>query len=494
MKRFSVFLLVLAMVLSLAACGEKGTTIRCPSKDDEEESVKKDPIAAQYLEELAVKTAEYPALPERPSHAQLEEAFNTIDYDKMGAEAYEKAQEQIWEDWDARSSAYYDALRALRSEGTAYPAAFLSFTQETADALLSAQGNTVLSPANLYLALAMLSETVDGESRAQLLDLLGLNGTDESRSAANYIWRSLYGETDSGRTLLASSVWLNETLPYNEETPTALAQQYLASTYSAPMGTEKADRAIAEWVNENTGGLLEEAAGGIETRPETALVLLTALYFKDAWSNEFSKSETTQDIFTAADGTAQTVDFMHLTQDSAACCRGENYTVAELRFRSGQAMRFLLPDEGTTLESLLADGSAVGGLMSYDMGVMLSAAKLVWSVPKFDVNSDLELTKTLKALGVSDVFDFDKADFSPLIDTKRIDEEVAVTKVQHAARVKINEEGCEAAAFTAITADDTAALPEDLPEIEMNLNRPFTFMITGVDSLPLFIGTVNTAA
>ena len=67
-----------------------------------------------------------------------------------------------------------------------------------------------------------------------------------------------------------------------------------------------------------------------------------------------------------------------------------------------------------------------------------------------------------------------------------------MTQVQHAARVKIDEKGCEAAAFTAITADATSAMPEELPEIEMDLNRPFAFLITGVDGLPLFVGTVNT--
>ena len=92
-------------------------------------------------------------------------------YDKMGADAYEKAQEKIWEDWDARSNAYYDALKALRSKGAGNPAAFLHFTRAAAGALLSAEDNIVLSPANLYLALAMLSETTDGESRAQILSL-----------------------------------------------------------------------------------------------------------------------------------------------------------------------------------------------------------------------------------------------------------------------------------------------------------------------------------
>ena len=64
--------------------------------------------------------------------------------------------------------------------------------------------------------------------------------------------------------------------------------------------------------------------------------------------------------------------------------------------------------------------------------------------------------------------------------------------MQHAARVKIDEEGCEAAAFTAIIADATAAMPQELPVVEMDLDRPFAFAITGADGLPLFVGTVNT--
>ena len=229
MKRFLTLLLAAAMVLSFAACGGNGTTIR---NENGEDNVKKDPIAAQYLQDLAVKTADYPVLPAMPNESELDEAFSTIDYDKMGADAYEKAQEKIWEDWDARSNAYYDALKALRSKGTSYPAAFLHFTQETGT-LLSAEENTVLSPANLYLAFAMLSETTDGDSRAQLLSLLGLENTDAPRAAGNYVWRNLYGETSTGKTLLGSSVWLNENVPYNEETLQVLAEQYLASTFSA---------------------------------------------------------------------------------------------------------------------------------------------------------------------------------------------------------------------------------------------------------------------
>ena len=92
MKRFLTLLLAAAMVLSFAACGDNGTTIR---NENEKDNVKKDPIAAQYLQDLAVKTADYPVLPAMPNESELDEAFSTIDYDKMGADAYEKAQEKI---------------------------------------------------------------------------------------------------------------------------------------------------------------------------------------------------------------------------------------------------------------------------------------------------------------------------------------------------------------------------------------------------------------
>ena len=51
MKRFLTLLLAAAMVLSFAACGDNGTTIR---NENEEDNVKKDPVAAQYLQDLSL--------------------------------------------------------------------------------------------------------------------------------------------------------------------------------------------------------------------------------------------------------------------------------------------------------------------------------------------------------------------------------------------------------------------------------------------------------
>ena len=88
-------------------------------------------------------------------------------------------------------------------------------------------------------------------------------------------------------------------------------------------------------------------------------------------------------------------------------------------------------------------------------------------------------------MGISDVFNAEKADFSPMTD----DSEVALTQAQHAARVAIDEEGVTAAAYTVMQVASAAAPPDQ--KVDFTLDRPFVFAITGEDGLPLFVGVVH---
>ena len=116
-------------------------------------------------------------------------------------------------------------------------------------------------------------------------------------------------------------------------------------------------------------------------------------------------------------------------------------------------------------------------------------ADVVWSVPRFDVKTSVDLKDILKALGVTDAFDGNMADFTPLTDNGAM-----VNSVMQAARVKIDEEGVEAAAYTEIVAKESSAMIEPPPVVEMNLNRPFLFVIFDGNDVPLFVGTVQTVA
>ena len=455
---------------------------------------------ALSFEQLALALAELPELPEEPSEDALWKAVGELDRNQLGDEGYGKAYQALWDDFYAREAEYRDAVKAWKAEGVdpARIPALARYTLRTARALLETERekNAVYSPVNLYLALCMLTETTDGASRSQLLDLLGLEDTAQSRETASALWHTLYQDGAAGKTLLANSLWLNTQLETNEETVQKLADSYFASVFRAPMGSESTDRAIAEWVNANTNGLLSDAAAGLETRPETLMMLLSTLYFKGTWARQFEDYNTVEDIFTDAAGREQKIDFMHASE-KGGYYRGDHFTAAALPFRDGTSMWFLLPDRGMAPQDALLQSATPFSAVPFDGDPILETAygaalvregyaRISWSVPKFDVSSDLDLTAQLEALGVTDIFG-GSADFSPLTPL-----DAAVSAVRHAARVKVDEEGCEAAAFTAVTAETTSAMPEQLPVIEMDLDRPFGFLITGADGLPLFLGVVNT--
>ena len=165
-------------------------------------------------------------------------------------------------------------------------------------------------------------------------------------------------------------------------------------------------------------------------------------------------------------------------------------------------MWLILPDEGYTVDGLLRSGEAMDFLLSPksdrydDQGNVVREGwtgqkrlTIHLSMPKFDVSSDLDLIDGLKALGVTDVFDPTVSNFDPL--EASTDDPLYVSTAQHAARVKVDEEGCEAAAYTVIMVDATGAFMPPDEEVDFILDRPFLFAVTGNNGLPLFTGVVN---
>lgn len=164
--------------------------------------------------------------------------------------------------------------------------------------------------------------------------------------------------------------------------------------------------------------------------------------------------------------------------------KGENVDDGAVLDFAGRTAAEIFAGQENTVYSPISLYVALG--MLTELTECDDGARMVWSVPKFDVKSSVELKDVLRALGVADAFDADKADFAPLTDGDAV-----VSSVMQAARVKIDEEGVEAAAYTEISVNDSAPM-EPPSVVEMNLNRPFLFVIFSDDDVPLFIGTVHS--
>ena len=417
------------------------------------------------LTKYAIRQAEYPVYP----------AFvNPEDYFGAGG---------VWDSqaYDKAEKAAEKALREMGKGGTVDVASLLAFADDTAGrALLSKRGqNGVYSPLSLYAAMAMLAEVCGGESRAQVLDAMGADNLEALRKELHQVWLESYCDNGVVTSRMGNSLWLNERAVFHEGVLQTLAEHYFASSYRVAMGTDEANQAIGQWLNEQTGGLLQDAAGKIRTEAMTLVQMYSTLYFKARWQDTFQPELTEKGVFHLydADGASVECDFMH-RESTGACRRGEGYTAAMLPFTEGGWMTFCLPDSDTNVDDLLRREALISELREMpEYGNIIR-----WTVPKFDVNSTLGLNDLLKELGVSAVFDAQTADFTPLTEVP-----AWLDSVQQAARVKIYEEGVEAAAITEMLLCG-AALPTGV--VEMKLDRPFIFAIYDQNGLPLFVGAV----
>lgn len=438
MKRFIALILAFSTLLSLAACG--GTNAFALAE-------------ARYLE-----SAPYPD----------ETKYSGAKFDT------------VYDAWSAER-------RARNSAATSASGATDDYLRAVLPALLTAgEGeNAVCSPVSVYMALSMLAEITDGDTRAQILSLLGAESIEALRETAEKVWAANYQNDGAVTSVLADSLWLSDSLDYNSNTLARLADTYYASAYRGEMGSEAFNKALQNWINEQTGGLLKESAGGLSLPPETVIALASTIYFRAKWGSEFSESKTADGIFHAPDGDV-THKFMHETMESTYYAADSFAAVGKYLEGSG-TMWFLLPDEGVTPEELLT-GGAVDFLLSQE-NAESKFMTIDLSVPKFDVSADTELSAALHSLGVTDVFDADTADFSPLMDNA---DDISLSQAKHAARVAIDEEGVTAAAYTVMVACG-AALPPD-ERVEFTLDRPFLFAVTGESGEILFAGIVNTPA
>lgn len=417
----------------------------------------------------AIAEAEYPTMTPYPDEmAFVDEKTGEIDYD-----AYQEQFENWWES------------RRARMEPIAGEDGLDGFWTATMRQFLSdANGeNRVYSPLNIYMALSMLAELTDGNSRGQILELLGADSIEKLRTQASAIWNASYCRDGAVTSVLANSLWLNEGVDFERSVMDMLAENYYASSYQGKMGSSDFNKMLQSWLNDQTGDLLKEQAEGIGFDTDTILALASTVYFQARWYDEFLPQNTKEGTF-HAEGGDMVCEFMHQTNIQSYYWGGKFSAMAKGLEDAGD-MWLILPDEGVTIDDLLLDDELSEMMLAGGEWKNNSFTQINLSMPKFDAASDLDIIKGLENLGITDIFDAEISDFSSM--TKETDE-IYVSEAEHAARVVVDEEGCTAAAFTVMEASGSG-MPED--EVDFVLDRPFLFAITNDAGFPLFIGIVN---
>ena len=164
--------------------------------------------------------------------------------------------------------------------------------------------------------------------------------------------------------------------------------------------------------------------------------------------------------------------------------------ISSIPYNGGFNMTILLPNYGTDYSKVLNDKSAVSALLNYYNTRNHISDTITYNIPQFKIKESYDLKKVLPNLGAIDIFDDDKANLFGLVEEGMAKGNLYVGRSKHEAGIEVNNEGSEAAAYTIIEVDEKAAYPSD--EVIFNVNRPFTYLISSSDGLPLFMGTINS--
>ena len=343
--------------------------------------------------------------------------------------------------------------------------------------------NTLISPLSVLYALAMTANGVDGETLAQMEQVLGMDVDNLNSYMLAYL--DLLPETKDYKMSLANSIWFKDDPNFTVEQSflQTNADYYGAGAYKAAFD-EGTRNDINNWVKEHTDGMIPEILD--EIPDEAIMYLVNALAFDAKWADEYEEHQIREGRFTMEDGTRQDVDMMH----------SEDYTYLEDDLATGfikyykdrkYAFVAMLPNEGVSVSQY------VDSLTSEHLRELLNNPQdltVFASIPKFETEYDIEMSEVLQEMGMTDAFDWRVADFSRL-GTYTVDGmNICINRVLHKTFISVTEQGTRAGAATAVEMVEEGAM-EIVEFKEVVLDRPFVYMLIDCETnLPFFIGTM----
>lgn len=339
---------------------------------------------------------------------------------------------------------------------------------------LPASENLFFSPASISTAFAMAYAGARGETAGQIARVMHFDvpadklGTD---SAALIRLLNGKGEQRGYELAMANAMWGQKSFPFSPQYQALLSKDFEAALKTLDFRQpEPARQEINRWVLDQTRGKIEDLIPQGGVTPATRLVLTNAVYFKAQWQHQFRAEATRPGPFKVGGAKAEAVPMMHQS-DQFHFARGEGMSAIEMPYAGGTlSMMAFLPDDANGLaavEKKLDDATLsqwIARLQSQ------RPTQVVVSFPKFKMTRELELGKTLSAMGMGQAFS-GSADFSGMVSGG---ERVSISEAYHKAFVDVNEEGTEAAAATGLMMRATAM---QAPPQVFNADHPFLFVI-----------------
>lgn len=329
--------------------------------------------------------------------------------------------------------------------------------------------NVVVSPYSAAVALSMLAEGAEGQTREEF---------DKALGGVLYKAEEL-GGSDAVIVKSANSVWIDDNFSPRNRYVSLLEKEFDAFLDVEDFASPVAVKAINNWCSEHTNGKITEIIDKLSA--SDVMVLINALYFNAPWENEFDPALTADQTFNGL--TKQSKVRMMSNKGYYMYAEYQGIQMIQLPYQGLEyAMYVVLPPEGADLDKLLSkmDASTYAAAMD-----MLSQQQVRLLMPKFRIETSMLLNKPLQNMGIKTAFT-SAADFGGIAEMGPL----SLDLVKQKCYIDVTEKGTEAAAVTSAQIRLTSARPvAKLPV--MRVDRPFFFVIAdGSNEKILFAGKI----
>ena len=322
----------------------------------------------------------------------------------------------------------------------------------------------VLSPLSITYALGLLNNGADGQTLQEINQTLGFG--EAGADAINAFCQKMLKEANTldpkTKALLANTIFVNEGLDYH------LQEGFIdkANTYydAQPQNRDFNDGetmdVINQWASDHTMGMIPTVLDEQTFDPTSISYLLNALYFKGTWSSPFSKEMTQDEPF----GGGPEVPMMHKQYADFQYAENDIYQAIKLPYGNGAyLMTIFLPREDKTVGEVLETLNGSNWKPKYQ------TLEVDLKLPRFETNTNQDLVKIMSDLGMPTAFTL-AAEFPWFCNVPCF-----ISQMFQVAKIKLDEEGTEAAAVTVIGVAESA-MPEE-PK-SFHANRPFLYIIS----------------
>jgi serpin B len=346
-------------------------------------------------------------------------------------------------------------------------------------------GNILVSPLGLYKALGILTNGAGQGTSAEtaLLKVLGSSDLGAMNAYASVLGDSF--ET-SDMVLVDSSLLKEPGVRIDPNFARIVNDIYggkvSEADFSGDIGAVR--EMIRAWVESATHGMISDYESAADAG--TAADILDVAYFKGVWEDKFDSSRTTSEAFHDADGSVSEVRMMHKTLERGVQYYSDGkYRGLSISYTSGASMIVVLPADPKDLGILDSWRSESAEYRTAFLKSVESASfdgKVDLSLPKMEMSASYEMEDLFAALGLDMGMEFPE-----VLDGRTL----SVDGGKQQTKIKVDEEGTEAAAVTEITMKATAVL-DPIQPVKFRCDVPFVFVLSDGGSA-MFVGYLGDA-